>query len=211
MRGTSSTCGSFATGVGDRRLNLHRTAQPGDVCVLLEPAEEEIAELRQRQTALQARFGGRPHERVHLTCQRFELPDEALPLGLVQHLRRALVAVRPFPIVAVSLVQCYHSFWGSCLLRWCIQYPKDLRRFGLIVEDALIAAGVTPHFSVASGWEPTLVTALEAIPEMDLDRHPGSISFPHHLFVVQRVVLSRIRGRGEFEILETVQLCPVAA
>jgi hypothetical protein len=192
-------------------MNLHRTAQPGDVCLLLEPAEEEIDELRQRQVGLQARFGGRLHERVHLTCQRFELPDEGLLPGLIQHLRRALVAVRPFPIVVVSLVQSYHPFWDSRLLRWRIQYPDDLGRFGLIVEDALDAAGITPHFSVRSGWKPTLVTALEAIPEVNLDRHPGGISFPHHLFVARRVVLSRIRGRGEFEILETVQLGPVVA
>jgi hypothetical protein len=192
-------------------MGHHRAARPGDVCVLLEPAEEEIDELQQRQVALQARFGGRPHERVHLTCQRFELPDEGLLLGLIQHLRRALVAVRPFPIVAVSLVQSYHRFWGSRLLRWRIQYPDDLRRFGLIVEDALAAAGITPHFSVASGWKPTLVTALEAIPEADLDRQPEGISFLHHLFVARQVVLSRIRGRGEFEILETVQLTSVVA
>lgn len=187
-------------------MSPHRTAQPGGVCVLLEPAEEEIAELRQRQVALEASFGGRPHERVHLTCQRFELPDETLPLGLVQHLRRALVAVRPFPIVAVSLVQSYHRFWGSRLLRWRIQYADDLRRFGLIVEDALAAAGITPHFSVASGWEPTLVTALEAIAEVDLDGHLSHMPFPHHLFVARWAVLSRIRARGEFEILEKIRL-----
>jgi hypothetical protein len=192
-------------------MSPRRTARPGDVCVLLEPAEGEIDELRQRQVGLQARFGGRLHERVHLTCQRFELPDEGLLPGLIQHLRRVLVAVRPFPIVAVSLVQSYHPFWDSRLLRWCIQYPNDLRRFGLIVEDVLIAAGITPHFSVASGWEPTLVTALEAIPEVSIDRHPGGISFPHHLFVARWVVLSRIRARREFEILGTVQLGPVVA
>ena len=59
----------------DRWVNGPRVARPGDVCVLLEPAEDEIADLRQRQAALQARFGGCPHERVHLTCQRFELQD----------------------------------------------------------------------------------------------------------------------------------------
>jgi hypothetical protein len=187
-------------------MNPHRTAQPGDVCVLLEPAEEEVADLRQRQVALQARFGGRPHERVHLTCQRFELPDGRLLPDLIRHLRRALVAVRPFLIVAVSLVEAYHRFWGSRLLRWCIQGSDDLRRFEGIVEDALVAAGVRPHFSVTSGWEPTLVTALEAIPEVDLDRHPGDVSLPHHLFVARQVVLSRIKGRREFEILETIEL-----
>jgi hypothetical protein len=198
-------------GVGDGRMVRQRTAQPGDVCVLLEPAEGEIDELRQRQVALQARFGGRPHERVHLTCQRFELPDEGLLLGLIEHLRRALVAVRSFPIVAVSLVQSYHRFWGSRLLRWRIQASGELRRLGIIVEDTLVDVGIRPHFAVASGWVPTVVTALEAIPEVDLDRQPQGVSFPHHLFVVRRVVLSRIRTRGEFEILDTIRLDSVMA
>jgi hypothetical protein len=187
-------------------MSPHRTARPGDVCVLLEPAEEEIIELRQRQMNLQARFGGRLHERVHLTCQRFELPDEGLLPGLIQRLRGALVVVRPFPIVAVSPVQSYHRFWGSRLLRWRIRGSGELRRLGIIVEDTLVTAGVRPHFAVASGWEPTVVTALEAVPEVDLDHRPQGILFPHHLFVARQAVLSRIRGRGEFEILETIRL-----
>jgi hypothetical protein len=192
-------------------MGQHRTAQPGDVCLLLEPGEEEITELRQRQVDLQARFGGRAHERVHLTCQRFELPDDALLPGLIRRLRRALVAFRPFPIVAVSLVQSCHRFWGSRLLRWRIRGSNELRRFGIMVEDTLVAVGVRPHFAVASGWEPTVVTALEAIAEVDLDGHLGHMPFPHHLFVARRAVLSRIRGRGEFEILETIRLNSVAA
>jgi hypothetical protein len=89
----------------DQRVNGPRIARPGDVCVLLEPAEDEVVDLRQRQAALQARFGGCPQERVHLTCQRFELQDEHPLPDLIRRLRSGLVAVRPFPIVAVSLVQ----------------------------------------------------------------------------------------------------------
>jgi len=184
----------------------HRTAKPGDICVLLEPSEDEIAELRQRQMSLQALFGGRPHERVHLTCQRFSLPDERLLPDVIRHLGSQLVAVQPFPIVAVSLVQLTHSFWQSRLLRWRIQGTSDLRRFGAIVEGVLATMGIKSHFSYASGWEPTLVTALEEISELNLDRYLGDIPFPHHLFVARQVVLSRIKGRKEFEILETVQL-----
>jgi hypothetical protein len=190
----------------DRRVNGPRIARPGDVCVLLEPAEDEIADLRQRQAALQACFGGCPHERVHLTCQRFELRDEHPLPDLVRLLRSELVAVRPFPIVAVSLVQLEHPFWRSRLLRWRIQSSDDLRRLGRMVERALGAVGIRPHFSSASGWEPTLLTALDGIPEVDLGRYRDDIPFPHHLFTARRVVLSRIRGHRQFEILETVRL-----
>jgi hypothetical protein len=190
----------------DRRVNRPRIARPGDVCVLLEPAEDEVADLRQRQAALQARFGGRPHERVHLTCQRFELRDEHPLPDLVRLLRSGLGAVRPFPIVAVSLIQYESPFWRSRLLRWRFRPSDDLRRLGRIVERALGAVGITPHFASASGWEPTLLTALEGIPEVDLERYLDDGPFPHHLFTARRVVLSRIRGYRQFEILETVWL-----
>jgi len=190
----------------DRRVNGPRIARPGDVCVLLEPAEDESADLRQRQAALQARFGGRPQERVHLTCQRFELRDEHPLPDLVRLLRSGLVVVRPFSVVAVSLVQLEHPFWRSRLLRWRIQSSDDLRRLGGIVERTLGAVDITPHFSSASGWEPTLLTALDGISEVDLERYRDDIPFPHHLFTARRVVLSRIRGYRQFEILGTVRL-----
>ena len=52
-----------------------RVARPGDVCILLEPDVNEIPRLRWLQRELQTSFGGRMQERVHFTCQRFELPD----------------------------------------------------------------------------------------------------------------------------------------
>ena len=186
--------------------NKPRAARPGDVCVLLEPSEDEAVNLRQRQMSLQALFGGRLHESVHLTCQRFELHDECLLPDLIRHLGSKLVAVQPFPIVAVSLVQLTHPFWQSRLLRWRIQGTSELQRFGTIVEGTLVTMRITPHFLYTSGWKPTLVTALEAIPEVDLAGYLGDIPLPHHLFVARQVVLSRIKGRKEFEILGTIQL-----
>lgn len=191
---------------GDGWINDHRTAKPGDICVLLEPSEDESAELRQRQISLQALFGGRPHECVHLTCQRFELQDEYLLPDVIRNLQSALLTVQPFPIIAVSLIQLDHPFWQSRLLRWRIQGTSELQCFGATVEEALVTMGITPHFSHTSGWRPTLVTALEAIPEANLDRHLGGMLFPHHLFVARQVVLSRIKGRGDFQILGTIQL-----
>jgi hypothetical protein len=183
-----------------------RTARPGDVCVLLEPAGDEIAKLHQLQMSLQCLFGGRPHERVHLTCQRFELREERLLPELVHRLRTNLVAIQPFPITASSLAPSEHRFWQSRLLRWHIQVTTDVRRFARRVEDGLVATGVTPHFPQASGWVPTRVTALEAIPRGDLDSRLSDLVFPQHLFTGRQVVVSKIIGQRQFEILETIRL-----
>ncbi len=187
-------------------LPAPRAAVPGDVCLLLEPAEDETARLGELQTYLQSLFGGRAHEHVHLTCQRFELREQQLLPDVIQHLSTNLAAIQPFPIIASSLVAMEHRFWQLRLLRWQIQVSSDVRRFARLVEDGLEAAGATPHFSFASGWVPTLVTALEAIPKVDLDRCPSELAFPQYLFTGQRVVLSEIVGQRQFKLLETIQL-----
>jgi hypothetical protein len=159
--------------------------------------------------SLQSLFGGRLHERVHLTCQRFELQEERLLPGVVARLRTNLAAIQPFPITASSLIQIPHSFWQSRLLRWRIQVTSDVRRLAQSVEDGLVAVGVNPHFPYTSGWVPTRVTALEAVPEVDLDRYLSDMPFPQHLFTGRQVVLSKIVGWRQFEILETIQLLDV--
>jgi hypothetical protein len=183
-----------------------RTARPGDICVLLEPAEDEITELRQLQMSLQSLYGGRLHERVHLTCQRFELGDGQVLPDIVQRLGDSIAALQPFHITASSLVEMEHPFWQTRLLRWRIQVTDDVRRFVQLVERGLVAGGVRPHFSYTSGWVPTLVTALEAIPKLDLEHPPAGIPFPQYLFTGRQVRLSKIVGRRQFEILATIPL-----
>jgi hypothetical protein len=174
--------------------------------VLLEPVGDEITKLCQLQMSLQSLYGGRLHKRVHLTCQRFELQDEQGLSDLVQHVRINLATIRPFPITANSLVQIEHQFWQTRLLRWRIRVTDNVRCFAQLVEEGLTAAGVSPHFSHTAGQVPTLITALEAIPKADLEHRPTDITFPQYLFTGQQVVLSRIVGRRQFEILETIQL-----
>lgn len=186
--------------------SISRVAEPGDICILLEPTEDEIADVRELQLSLQSLFGGHPHERVHLTCQRFELPDPARLTDVIHRLRSSLLPVQPIPIVAISFVQMESRFWGSRLLRWLIQGSSDLQRFGRLVEASLVTTGAFPHFRYTSGWEPTLVTALEEIPGLNPSDILDNIVFPQFLFTARQAVLSRIVGRRQFEILDTIQL-----
>lgn len=155
---------------------------------------------------LQARFGGRPHETVHLTCQRFSLQVQDHLSRLARRLEEKLITVGPFDVVAVSLVQIEHPFWQSRLLRWRIRGSGPLRHFEELLEGILLAEGVTPHFLSTLGWRPMYVTALEATPEVALERYLEDMSFPHRLFTGQQVVLSKIREGRAFDILQTIQL-----
>ena len=181
-----------------------RPAQVGDICVLLEPTDaQEINQLRQRQVALQARFGGVPIEHVHLTCQRFACQDKGLLGAFVQNLSRALEPLEPFPLTAIALKTRHVSFRQTNILKWEIQVTQDLKGFVARVEQALMAAGIAPLYR--SGFVSSQVTALKDVPEPG----PGDLAaevFPQHLFAADRVVLSRIHGPNAFEILFEMRL-----
>jgi hypothetical protein len=178
-----------------------RPARPGDTFVLLLPAADEIAGLCERQKSLQSRFGGRPHEPVHLTCQRFELPEERPLPSLLDRLRLKLAGVPAFPIVATSIVQMEHPFWETRLLRWQIRGTRALRHFVALVDECLVEMGIRPHYPLTREWGPGLVTALEQIPKLDPDRELDGLDFPHPLFTARQVVISRIKGQKQFEVL----------
>lgn len=184
-----------------------RTAEPGDVCVLLIPSQDEAERLGRLQASLQLIFGGVPHKLVHLTRQRFEMADDHPLPQVIQHLQVGLSTVSPVSVIADSVVHFESRFWQSSLLRWRIEATNEVLRLSAEIEDGLRAAGVTPHFPRDSGWEPALVTALEGItPLADLDDQLNKHLFPLYLFTGRWVALSRILARREFELLWAIQL-----
>lgn len=181
-----------------------RPAQIGDVCVLLEPTDaHEIDRLRQRQVALQARFGGQPIKHVHLSCQRFACQDEGLLGAFVQNLSRALADLEPFPLTAVALRPHYTSIRQTNILKWEIRVTQELEGFVASVEQALLAAGIAPLFR--SGFVSSLVSALKDIPEPGQSDLTSEV-LPQHLFAAGQVVLSRIHGPNAFEVLVELRL-----
>jgi len=176
---------------------------PGDICILAEPSPGEIAEIRQRQRALQTLFGGRLHERVHLTCQRFALPDESILPQIIECLDARLATLPPFPLTSVSLVAVDAPFWQTRLLRWQIEVTEDLRNLSAQIRKGLAAINVTPHFRTASS---RLVTALEDVSAFNPVCESKDVTFPQYLFTVHQIVLSKILAPREFEILATIQI-----
>jgi 2'-5' RNA ligase len=180
-----------------------RTAQPGDICILLEPGADDLPHLRRLQADLQAVYGGRPHDPVHLTCQRFDDPGSQVS-RVIQELRQRLTGLPPIPIRAAAVKTVDHSFWRTRLLRWKIEVTDDLRRLLAQIEAGLQAAGVQPHYPLGQGWVPTLVTALE---DVDGAVHlPGPNPAPQFLFTARTASVSQITGWREFNVLERIPL-----
>jgi hypothetical protein len=184
-----------------------RPAQLGDICVLLEPnREEEIAQLRERQTALQGLYGGSLIKHVHLTCQRFACADERLVREFVQRLRQIVAEVEPFTLTALSLETRYVLIRETNVLKWRVEETAELRRFAGLVEEALEATGIASLYAL--GFVACLVTALREVPELGAGELVHYDELPYPLFDAGKVILSRILGPNAFEILATVEWCP---
>lgn len=206
-----------------------RMAQTGDVCLLLMPSRDELAAIREWQVALQAIFGGRVAADVHLTLQRFAVRDETMLTQIGEQLRWRLSAVSPFAIQTNGLAQWQSVTRQSHLLRWRIALDDDLRRLSALAEQILDDCGGTQLYQ--NGWQPVLATALEDVLEVGRDTHAqieyvldelreplGQIvavpnercssarKFPCRFFTVTRVVVSRIKGAREYEIVDTFEL-----
>lgn len=174
--------------------------------MLLEPAAGEIARLRRLQDGLQARVGGRPQQRLHLTCQRFDGPDAATLRGLQGALTQELPALEAPPITAIAAVLITHEFWQMTMLRWEIEKNAALHRLLALLETTCLATGITPHYPYSSGWTPSTLTALE---DVDASTAPARLEqgdYPQYLFSGRQLTLSRIVALRQFEIIASMQL-----
>ena len=181
-------------------------AQSGDICILLEPAQEEISGLRRLQRLLQAQYGGRPQQRIHFTGQRFA-PGGVEQLGqIVDALQERVASLPPFPVHATSLVLAAHPFWGFYVLRWDLRICRAMQAFSSLVETALAEAGARPHYPSGGDWNPH-VTALEAIPETaHVLAANGNAPSNRYLYTGRRLVLSQVQPGKQFAIVHTLPL-----
>lgn len=178
-----------------------RTAQSGDVFVLLTPAHNDDYEVRRRQRALQATLGGRITEPAHLTCQRFEVPDDQELTTVLAALKAALQPLPAIPLTATGFIPFFSRFRQNNILKWSIQEQPTLRQLGALLESTLVQARATPHFRYSAGWVATLITALEGLPDMPDDSKLDTTHFPYDLFVARDVLVTQLQEHREFETI----------
>jgi ribosomal protein S18 acetylase RimI-like enzyme len=178
-----------------------REGQKGDFCLLLLPASDKIATLTAWQEALQAHFGGRLVQPVHLTCDRFELAENNNLPSLLADLRRLFAPIRPLHLTAVSLRTIPTSFRGH-ILKW--ELAGDGRLPTLINQLTQLLTNYNARLFYAPLKQPGLVTALADIERTDTAEWPSR--WPRHLFTAAHVLLSRIDQPGQFTILDEFDL-----
>jgi len=182
-----------------------RTAQPGDLCILLEPGDpDEITALRQHQLALQRRYGGEVMNPVHITPQRFTLahPQQQYQ-ALLDQLEALAAHWQPFKISAGGLLPFHSDYRQAHIIKWKVLPPDEMVSFSSQLEHILTTIGGTSLYP--PGWVSVLVTALTGIDPGTAQDEPD-LSFPQPLFTPSLLTLSKIHGPTEFEVLEQIPL-----
>jgi ribosomal protein S18 acetylase RimI-like enzyme len=182
-------------------MTAWREGRAGDLCLLLLPDEVETAALAARQEGLRAHFGGRPVHPVHLTCDRFELPEKSDPAALAATLRRFFAPIRPLPLTAAGLRTIPTAARGH-ILKWeLVTYGRLPSLLDQLVQ---LLASYSARLFYAPQQQPGLVTALAQIEQTDVTTWHGR--WPDYLFTAAQVALSRIEQPGEYSLLDQFEL-----
>lgn len=181
----------------------HRVAQPGDICLLLTPAARELQRLRSHQIKLQARYGGKIFEHIHITCQRLSLDREHNTFEFIDQLDKRVKWLKPFPLHADNIIQFYAPFWQTQVLRWRIQETEPWMKFKYNLLDILSEMDSPSHYDRIRR---ATCTALVLDSDENMDLSEMLPTFPLHLFTASQIEISRIKKPNDFEYLGTVEL-----
>jgi hypothetical protein len=176
-----------------------RAAEPGDICILLVPSSPASSEVNAVLERLRDEFGGRIVAPLHVTIDRLASPDGD---AIVRAVRECLPRLRRTSIRGNGLFVLRSEYRGADVLKVDVARDEALDHDIVELRAALRRAGLWPVY----GDERSMtVTALERIARAAaLD--PAAAGLQAHLFVADTILVSRILGIGQYEILHTATL-----
>jgi hypothetical protein len=184
-----------------------RSAQPGDLCILISPGEEERLLLRKEQDILAKFYSGWIVPEPHVTVQRFRMESGRSLSTILNQIQIRFQKVTPFTVYAVGLTQFLAPFWGTYVLRWLLLEDHSLRQFFATLDGTLTSLGCQVDYAHEI---PATCGAVDLTHEVNLEEGPD-LKFPRPLFIVQKVTLTGIVGVNEFETLGEIHLTGVPA
>jgi hypothetical protein len=178
-----------------------RAAQAGDICLLLVPSRPPSPKVKALLEGLKREFGGRIIEPLHVTVDRVKAADTE---GLVRAVRECTPRLRSAAVRGSGLFVLRSEYRGADVLKLDVDRDEALGHDVDELRTALRQAGLDPMYG--DGRSMT-VTALERI---DRSAAPNltALGLPLDLFVGDMLLVSRIRGVGNYEILDTAMLQP---
>lgn len=177
--------------------NLYPPAEPGNLFILLAPANQLAADEQVWLDALAERFGGHPLDLIHVSCQRFVCSDPNLLRSLQATLRQRTRQLRPIPITGLELLPLYSPFHEAQLLKCRVQINAGLAQLDQLVAWLLQSYAIQPEFPALSD----LVTLLAEIDPLPPEQPIVATELPRQLFLGDQLMVSRINQQRDFEIL----------
>ncbi|MAT41976.1 MAG: hypothetical protein CL609_06515 [Anaerolineaceae bacterium] len=182
----------------------NRAALPGDICLLLQPDEQQIDIFTQRQKALIQKYGGHSHQNLHFTIQRFDMDGKHIT-EFIEALGQITAQIQPFYIFGTSLKLSYHQFWKTNLLRWTVQKSTKLISLLTKMENTIKIFDGTVHFPLKDGWLPSLITVVEN-PNGNFPKDGILLNPPEKIFLSKKLIVSEIIDTGIFKIHGSFEL-----
>lgn len=177
-----------------------RAARTGDICILLVPSRPPSTNVKALLDRLKGEFGGRIVEPLHVTVDRVAAGDTE---DLLRAMHECIPRLRTAVVRGKGLFVLRSEYRGADVLKLDVDHDDALDHDIDELRAGLRQAGLRPMY----GDERSMtVTALERI-ERSAARDPARLgALPLDLFVGDTLLVSRIRGVGNYEILATASL-----
>lgn len=178
------------------REDLARPAGVGDVCVLIAPSRPLSARATRLVEGMRAAFGGEVVDPLHVTVDRVAAGDVQ---QLVRAVRLAIPQLRPAPVRVHRIFAIDSRDRGPQIIKLDVVPDRVLAETSAALRAALRGIGLP---SLHRDGRPASISALQrAGPITTVD--PSTFDLPIELFIGDRVIVSRIRGPAEYEILDS--------
>jgi 2'-5' RNA ligase len=184
---------------GADRIAVVRAAKPGDVIVMLAMDSNDLpSDLENHLMELQQVVSGYPSDMPHITLQRFGSATRSSGMKLLDHLSKYKSTLQPIDIIADGFLPVYSDFQKLYLLKWTVPGNIALRKWYELVDKTGRMIGLQPIY-LRQGFG-AWVTALLDIDPSGSERL-NQIKLPKPLFCVNRLVISRLLGPGDYELV----------
>lgn len=188
-----------------------RPAITGDYFLTAVPTGDDARAVHLLQREIAAATGGSVEEYVHLTLQRFEVPDGCDCEQLIGAVETAVRSAPPADVIASSLFATYHRYFQSQSVRWRVDPTPDLGRLTLQSAQAILHKGGVSHWPNAEAPLAQFMTAVW-LPAKDPDADPPPIpdsqlaGYPRRLMTVSHIEVTKLVGEKTFETLRTFDI-----
>lgn len=176
-----------------------RPAQNGDICLLLVPSRPPSPKVKALLEGLKSEFGGRIIEPLHVTVDRVAATDTE---DLVRAVRECVPRLRKAAVRGSGLFVLRSEYRGANVLKLDVARDESLDHDVDELRTALRFAGLSPMYGDERAMT---VTALERI-ERSAAPDGAALGLPIDLFVGDTLLVSRIRGVGSYEALDTASI-----